>query len=308
MNWKFVCAVAMIAMLSAFASPAAASVVATFDRNLTVTGPVSLELNMRSADIIVRSGPAGQVSIHGKIGMSRNWPFGGDKKSPEIEELQKNPPIEQNGNHVRVEASNVRNVWIDYEITVPADTAVRSRASSGDLTLEGLHGSMDLQSSSGDHRLRGISGDIHLETTSGDVSAKDIAGPVDARAGSGDIQIEQSGAGDVNVHTGSGNIELRGVNGALQAEAGSGDLRIEGTQAGAWEIRTGSGDVELRLPSQAAFDLELSTSSGSLTVDQPVMMTVQGRVQESRRSISGKVRGGGRLVTVHTGSGDVHIY
>ena len=73
-------------------------------------------------------------------------------------------------------------------------------------------------------------------------------------------------------------------------------------------MHTGSGDVELHLPAEAAFDLELSTSSGTLTVDEPVMTTVQGRVQEARRSISGKVRGGGKLITVHTGSGNVHIY
>jgi hypothetical protein len=300
--------IAVIAMLGSFAPTAAGSVVATFDRNFQVSGPVNLDLNMHSADIVVRNGPAGEVRVHGKIGVSRNWPFGGEKKTPEVEELQKNPPIQQNGNSIRIDYSNVRNVWIDYEITVPADTAVRSRASSGDLTLEGLHGKMDLQSTSGDFRLRDLSGEIHLEASSGDVSAESIAGPVEARTGSGDIRMEQSGPGDVNVQTGSGNIELRGLNGSLRAEAGSGDLRIEGTQAGAWEIRTGSGDVELRLPSQAAFDLELSTSSGTLTLDQPVLTTVQGRVQETRRSISGKVRGGGKLITVHTSSGDVHVY
>ncbi len=308
MKGKSVCAVALIAIVCAAAAPATASVVATFDRNCQVSGPVTLDVYTHSGDIVVRNGPAGQVSIHGKIGVSRNWPFGGDKRTPEVEELQKNPPVQQNGNSIRIDYTNLRNIWIDYEITVPTETAVRARAGSGDLTLEGLRGNMDLQSGSGDFTLRSLIGEVHLDTSSGDVRAEQIAGPVEARAGSGNIRVEESGAGDIDVRTGSGNIALRGVNGALRAEAGSGDLRIEGTQTGTWEIRTGSGDVELRLPSQAAFDLELSTSSGTLTVDQPVMTTVQGRVQETRREISGKIRGGGKLVTVHTGSGDVHIY
>jgi hypothetical protein len=36
-------------------------------------------------------------------------------------------------------------------------------------------------------------------------------------------------------------------------------------------------------------------------------MTVQGRVEDTRKRIEGKVRGGGPLLTVHTGSGDIHI-
>jgi hypothetical protein len=42
-------------------------------------------------------------------------------------------------------------------------------------------------------------------------------------------------------------------------------------------------------------------------IDAPVEMTVQGRVQETRKSINGKVRGGGPLLAVRTGSGDIHI-
>jgi DUF4097 and DUF4098 domain-containing protein YvlB len=61
------------------------------------------------------------------------------------------------------------------------------------------------------------------------------------------------------------------------------------------------------LPANAAFDADISTSSGTLSVDAPITMTVQGRVQETRKSIQGKVRGGGPLLTLRTGSGDIHI-
>jgi DUF4097 and DUF4098 domain-containing protein YvlB len=78
-------------------------------------------------------------------------------------------------------------------------------------------------------------------------------------------------------------------------------------QTGAWGIRTGSGNVHVRLPANAAFDADISTSSGTLDVGAPITMTVQGRVQETRKSIQGKVRGGGPLLTLRTGSGDIHI-
>jgi hypothetical protein len=44
-----------------------------------------------------------------------------------------------------------------------------------------------------------------------------------------------------------------------------------------------------------------------MDVNPAITMTVQGRVQETRKQIVGKVRGGGPLLTVRTGSGDIHI-
>jgi DUF4097 and DUF4098 domain-containing protein YvlB len=126
-------------------------------------------------------------------------------------------------------------------------------------------------------------------------------------AGSGDIELEEMGSGDIDLHTGSGNITARGIRGAFRAEAGSGDITAEGTQTGAWEVRTGSGNVHVRLPANAAFDANISTSSGTLDVDAPLAMTVQGRVEDTRKSIVGKVRGGGPLLSLRTGSGDIHI-
>jgi hypothetical protein len=287
------------------ALPAAASVQGSFERSFQVTGPVELEVLTHSGDITVHSGPTGTVSIKGKIQVGDRW-FSGDRRA-EVSELEKNPPIRQSGNSIHIDYPNVHNLAIDYDITVPLDTHVRTHSGSGDQTVEGLHTDLDLESGSGDMRLRDIDGDIHVHTGSGNVEARDISGPLNAEAGSGDIRVEAKGKGDVRVHTGSGNIELHEVHGTLHAEAGSGDVSIDGEQTGAWEVRTGSGDVELRLPSRAAFDLGASTGSGSVIVDHPVTMTIQGDVERSRREISGKVLGGGPQLIVHTGSGDVHI-
>jgi len=202
---------------------------------------------------------------------------------------------------------NMRNISIDYEITVPPDTAVRARNGSGNQEIDGLRSKLDLESGSGDMRLRDVSGDIHVHTGSGNVEGREVSGPLTAEAGSGDIRVEAKGSGDVRVHTGSGNIELHQVNGAMRAEAGSGDVRVDGVQKGDWDVKTGSGNVQLKLPEQAAFDLGASTGSGRVVVDHPVTMTLQGDVRHEQRSVRGKVRGGGPLLTVHTGSGDVHI-
>ena len=294
---------AIVLLASTFA--AASTPQGSFEKTFQVSGPVDLEVQTRSGNITVRSGPAGSVAIRGKIFVGDRWLAG--NRHAEVAEIEQHPPLRQDGNSIRIDYVNARDISVDYEITVPAETAVRAHTGSGDQTIEGVHGNADLQSGSGDMRLSRLTGEIRVQTGSGDVRAREIAGPVRGGAGSGNLEVEETGAGDIDLHTGSGNIAVRGIQGAFRGEAGSGDVTAEGTQMGAWEVRTGSGTIRVRLPASAAFDANLSTSSGTLDIDAPITMTVQGRVQESHKQIVGKVRGGGPLLTLHTGSGDIHI-
>jgi hypothetical protein len=277
----------------------------TFDKSFPVSGPVNLEVFTHSGDVTVHSGPAGSVSIHGKIFVGDRWLFG--NRHDDIIEIEQHPPLRQEGNSIRIDYVNDHNISVDYEITVPEETAVRITSGSGDLTIDGTRGKVELQSGSGDVKLSRVVGEIRLQSGSGDVRAREIAGGVRGGTGSGDVELEETGAGDIDFHTGSGNITAHGIQGAFHADTGSGDITAEGTQAGAWEIRTGSGNVHLRLPASAAFDADLSSSSGTIDVVPAITTTVQGRVHEGRKEIVGKVRGGGPLVKVHTASGDIHI-
>jgi DUF4097 and DUF4098 domain-containing protein YvlB len=281
-----------------------ASVVGTFDRSFQVNGPVDLEVLTRSGDITVRSGSSNTVSIRGKIHQGNSW-LESNRKA-DVDELQKNPPLRQNGNSIRVDYVNLRNVSVDYEITVPENTTVRTHSGSGNQSVEGLKGTVDLEAGSGDMQLSRLTGDLHFQTGSGNVRGRQLSGPARVKAGSGDIEIEETGEGDVDIRTGSGNITVSGVNGGFRAEAGSGDIRGNGTPKNLWSIRTGSGNVDLRVPSEAGFDVDVSSNSGTVVVDHPVTTTVQGRVQE-RKSVVGKVRNGGPTISVHTGSGDIRL-
>ncbi|MFZ3265145.1 MAG: DUF4097 family beta strand repeat-containing protein [Terriglobales bacterium] len=297
--------IGVLAIVVVSALPSFGSVAGTFDRSLQVNGAVDLEVLSRSGDITIRNGSAGTVSIHGKIHVGNSW-FGGDRK-PEVQEIQSNPPIRQNGNSIRIDYVNATNISIDYEITVPENTAVRAHTGSGDQNVEGLKGNVDLESGSGDMKLARLTGDMHFQTGSGNITGREVAGPLRAKAGSGDIVVDETGAGDVEIRTGSGNITVKGINGGFHVEAGSGDIRGQGSPRNLWSVRTGSGNVTLQLPSDAAFDVDISSSSGTVTLGHPVTTTVQGRIQESHKSVVGKVRGGGPTISVHTGSGDVRV-
>ncbi|HEX4486683.1 MAG TPA: DUF4097 family beta strand repeat-containing protein [Terriglobales bacterium] len=277
----------------------------TFEKSYPVTGAVDLKIFTHSGDVAVRKGPAGTVSVKGKIFVNDRWRK--DDWQQDVHAIEQNPPIHQSGNNLQIDYVEVKNIAIDYEITVPADTTLTTKSGSGDLVVEGVEHPVDLITGSGDVKLRDIKADVKLHTGSGDVIADQIAGRFDFEAGSGDIRIAGLSGSDARLRTGSGDIEIRDLNAPLSVETGSGNLTAEGTMAGAWELRTGSGDVRLRLAGQPNFELDASTSSGEVVVDHPVTMTVQGNLEHARKNVRGTVGTGGPRLTVHTGSGDVHI-
>ncbi len=182
---------ALVLLASTFA--AASTPQGSFEKTFQVSGAVDLEVQTRSGDIIVRSGPAGSVSIRGKIFVGDRW-FAGNRHA-EVAEIEQHPPLRQDGNSIHIDYVNARDISVDYEITVPADTTVRAHTGSGDQTIEGIHGNADLQSGSGDMKLSRLTGEIRVQTGSGDVRAREIAGPVRGGAGSGDIEVEETGSG-----------------------------------------------------------------------------------------------------------------
>src|SRR5277367_5308774 len=81
------------------ALPAAASAEGSFQRTLTVTGPANIDLTTGSGSVHVRTGGSGQVEISAHIKVT-NW-FGGDAEQ-RLQEIQKNFPIQQSGNDIRI--------------------------------------------------------------------------------------------------------------------------------------------------------------------------------------------------------------
>jgi len=316
----FLVLVALASLVQAL--PAMASAEGSFQRSLSVTGPVSLDVATGSGSIQVSTGGSNQVQVTGHIRVTE-W-FGGNADE-KVRRLEANPPIQQSGNSIRVghidDPELRHNVSISYELVVPAQTDLRSHTGSGNQTVDGVHGPLDVSTGSGGLKVYNISdavradtgsGDIEIthvkgfvraKTGSGSIEATDIGGGFEADTGSGHIRLEQTAPGAVRASTGSGRLELRGVNGSLEAKAGSGTIRADGNPSGAWTVHTGSGSVQLKFPTEAAFDLDAHTSSGSISVDHPV--TVQGSI--GRKEVRGRVRGGGVPVEIETGSGNIEI-
>ena len=315
-------ACATLALVCLPALPAAASAEGSFQRTLKVDGPVSLDISTGSGSIQVRPGASNQVQVTGRI-RATGWFM--DNADAKVKQIEANPPIQQSGNDIRIghidDPELRRNISISYDVVVPANTRLSAHSGSGNVQAQGVHGPAEISTGSGGIQVSDVGDAVHAETGSGGIGVDHVQGNVRAKTGSGSIHatgvaggfegstgsgsvtLEQSAPGAVRVSTGSGSMELRGVHGSLEAKTGSGSIRVDGDPTAAWTVRSGSGAVRMQLPSDAAFDLVARTSSGSVSVNHP--LTVQGTI--GRKSVQGKVRGGGVPVQVETGSGDIDI-
>jgi hypothetical protein len=314
---------ALAAMALCLSAPAGAAE-GHFDRTLQVSGPVELDVQAGSGTINVRTGDKSTVRISGTIRSSGGRDDGADQEK-KVRYLEANPPIEQNGNVIKVGHSDdedlQRNISISYEVVVPVSTRLRSGSGSGEQDVNGISGPVEASSGSGNLKLanigdtvrastgsghisvEGVKGTVHAATGSGGIEATGVAGGLHASTGSGGVTLRQTAPGEVEVNTGSGTVRLEGVHGAVRASTASGNISVQGEGEGSWRLSAASGNVSVHLPSRQGFTLHAQTVSGSIhTAREMIVQSTTGR-----HEVEGKVGGGGFLLDVSTVSGDISV-
>lgn len=178
----------------------------------------------------------------------------------------------------------------DYRISVPHNTHLNLRTSSGDIKVDGVTGTHVFQTSSGDLKLHNVGGNLLASTASGDVTIHGLEGKLAVRTASGDIRTKELSLDELSLNTASGDVQL--------------DLASLPERN--FEVRTVSGDLTMFLPSDAAFHLETRTLSGSINSG---FSRDRVKFQSSgKRETSIDVNGGGSLtIQAATVSGDITI-
>ena len=84
---------------------------ATFERTLSFTGTLDLSVNTASGDITFTRGTANQIRIHGIVKANKN----GDPA--QVQQIAANPPIEQNGNTIRIGAHQGESAQHQHQLS-----------------------------------------------------------------------------------------------------------------------------------------------------------------------------------------------
>jgi hypothetical protein len=258
----------------------------SFDKTLTVSGPVNLDVKTEAGGLAVTRGSSGSVHIHAILKAEHGW-FGSDNLEARLRELERNPPVEQNGNRVRIgyvrDPNLLKGISMRFEIQTPAETQVRALAESGGIRVQGVRGPVDCKTESGGIEVHDIEADVHAVAESGGLHIGSVEGQVFARAESGGIEAMQ-------------------VAGGIDAETQSGGIHLAQTKAAPIVAKAESGGVTVKLNPDTGYDISVQTESGRISVPQ---MTANSAY--SKHHVEGKVRNGGPLVKIYAESGGVQI-
>ncbi len=265
---------------------AAAQSEGSFDRTLSVAGTVDLDVVTDSGGIVVTPGSSGAVRIHAVLKAQHGWFDSGDVER-RIREIERNPPIEQNGGQIRIgyvhSRDLLKNISMRLEIQTPRETKLRARADSGGIRVEGVQGPADCHTDSGGIEVRDIGSEVRAAADSGGIHIDNVKGPAYARVDSGGIEAEN-------------------IAGAIDAETDSGGIHVSQSTAAPIRAKADSGGVNVRLASSAGYDINVESESGHISVPE---ISTHGEI--SKHHVEGKVRGGGPMVNVRVDSGNVSI-
>ena len=296
-----------------------------FEKTVTLAKDGKVYLSNIAGDIDVKTWDRGEVKIDA-LKISKHSSMDKAKEYAGLVKIE----VTEEGGTLSIKTKYPKNgpkkmsVSVDFKLMIPSGATADINSVSGDLTLTNIGGAAKASTVSGDVTLEKVAGALKGKTVSGNVTVMGAAKGAYCKSVSGNVKVNDVN-GDAELQTVSGTIKAGSVKGSITAENTSGDVKlIDVTDAkvikaktlsgdvdyvgviysdGSYNFKSHSGDVILTIPSDAAFDLEAKTFSGSIESD--FELTLVGKI--SKKQIKGSANGGGATLEVKTFSGDVHL-
>ena len=164
------------------------------------------------------------------------------------------------------------DVSVTFTVRVPAGVRIEASGVSANVSVTGA------------------TAGIAAHSVSGDVTATDVSGDIRVNSVSGDVKVTGASTGSIQANSVSGDIEV-----GIDQLTGSSDLTFS----------TVSGDVDITLPSGLNATVRMSTLSGELESDFPLI--TEGDLSERRRNVEARIGSGGRVLKFNSVSGNVTL-
>jgi DUF4097 and DUF4098 domain-containing protein YvlB len=144
---------------------------------------------------------------------------------------------------------------VEYRLTVPADMNLEISTHSGDVSIDGTRGEVDVQTTEGTVTVAGGSGRISLRSVEGEITLTGASGRISLSAVDGDVTV-------------------RGARGTLEINAVDGAIRLEDIDATTVEATTVDGEIDFAGAIRDGGSYRLSSHDGNVTVTAPAIDAV----------------------------------
>jgi DUF4097 and DUF4098 domain-containing protein YvlB len=266
------------------------------EKRFTVSGVPELTLATFDGSIDLRTGDTSTVIV--EI----------EKRGPTQEGVdQLRVETKQDGNRITVEVKRPSREVVFFgigssptaslKVTLPREANVTARSGDGSISIEDVHGRLELRSGDGSIRGRSVSGQMTFVTGDGSVTLDSANGTIDGETGDGSVSVSGTLTA-VKLRTGDGSI-------TFHADAGT-------KMSDDWSFTTGDGSVAVDLPSDFAAELDAHTGDGSIRNELSVAAEAGDDSKhhdsdEDRRSLRTRLGAGGKTLKIRTGDGSIKL-
>jgi DUF4097 and DUF4098 domain-containing protein YvlB len=232
--------------------------------------------------IAVHPGPGNQVVLR--------YVLHSDKVEVDTEQSDDRISVES---HL-LQGANSDSGQVEYELLIPAESALMIHSNSGTLSAENLRGDISAEGAAAQVDLRAISdGHIHVKTLSGNIQLMDVR------------QVH------VVANTVSGDVTLKNVDGPLvEVSSNNGKIHYDGDfgGSGSYKLNSHTGDIDARIPATASFDVTASSDKGQVDTDFPLDPKPHSiTVPEKGHSFVGRAGRAASSVLLHSFSGKIRL-
>jgi DUF4097 and DUF4098 domain-containing protein YvlB len=273
---------------------------------------ITLDLLNMLGDVVVVGGKGreGRLSIVRRV----------QGRGPEAEQLLKTfeVDVDEHANRVAVRTSMPKpahppsrgyrvRLRTDYEIALPAGTALELKNMQGNVRLTNLGGDVRVEAMAGDVVGESLSRVRMLRSMSGDVllSRSVVEGDANLQSVSGNVIASGVKAGSLTMGTVSGNVQVKESSSAralLRTVSGDIEFASVPRKAGRYELKSHAGDIFVFTGGGGGFEFEANTFKGDVKTDVPTQPAVAGS-----RQVRGSVGDGSAFFDLTTFTGDIKV-
>ncbi len=283
----------------------------TVEESFETDVPATLELNNAYGDVRITASDETRILVKAN---KQAWGQNKAEAEAKLEALKVEMTLE--GGRLRIDVddpdegmvyafASTRASQVNFEISVPRQTAVIVNTRTGRVTLEGSEGDANLTSRYGPVVVQDVTGDLEVSTNNGDVSVLRCGSPeASVRLDStfGNISLRQVTAQELTLNSNNGQLDLDEitVSNDLRLDSRYGQIDLDNVRARTLTVRSQSGSVSLY---DGQFDgaLDVFTQYGAVAVTR----TEAGEYRIETNNGAIKLDGGHGSLWLHSRYGNI---